>query len=147
MEINLRELMRPAFGDYVDSPEFEAMMREEAERTNRIADEQEALHKLKMEYFQKAKSMTARGDPFHHLLKKSEQANLFRLKKSGVVEKVEVLGSDCCPTCAEVLHGSVYSLADAINSNPIPHPECTRFTPLDEYVQGWCICGFVYHPS
>jgi hypothetical protein len=71
-------------------------------------------------------------------LKKAMHAVLLNYKKSGVVNRVEILtaGEDSCSAC-RALEGKIYTISQALKENPLPVANCTgRY--------GYCRC--VYAP-
>jgi hypothetical protein len=108
----------------------------------RKAMEKQDYHAMKMIYFDQALIWYEEGAGFQKLLRESNKWELMKLKRTGVIEKVEILsaGSRSCEACQK-LEGKIFTIQEALEKMPIPHDKCTLELNPDK--PGWCRCEYI----
>jgi hypothetical protein len=90
--------------------------------------------------FERALGAFLAGRPYLDDLRESNRRALERMRATGAVERVEILGcSDSCQACLTAARWST-TIAEALELTLLPVLGCTH--PLGEY-EGWCRCLYV----
>lgn len=92
-------------------------------------------------YYSMALTLAREGRSPHQILRLSARASLEEFQRTGIVSAVRILpAGNGCSTCAR-LDGVVLTIAEALDSMPIPEPHCTH--QLFDDNDGFCRCIYI----
>ncbi len=120
---------------------------------NTLVSETKDYHARGMIYFQMARFLWEEGKDHLQIAREVPRMELAAWKKSadaGLLDlraiRLTVITAHeaSCPNCRE-LEGTELTYQEALNSSPIPVPECTNETSPTQ-PRGWCRCIYGLHP-